>query len=121
MRSFFFLLALAITLGSCGGAKKQSGQVSLTGTLVQKRAAKTVQSYCAGGSEFYTLQTDKEEYILTWDQMPSESQLKAYISKSVQVVGTVETYKIEPPEDPNTPNPGTVKCIRLNVLSLKGS
>jgi hypothetical protein len=68
------------------------------GKLELRPWSKSVQSYCAQGSEYYVLiQKDGNEIVIKDDL---EQNLVSFNGKEVQIHGKLETKTITPPQDP---------------------
>lgn len=70
-----------------------------TGVIIQKDWRKALDSYCAGGSEYYVLQSeDKSEITLEYEAPEKGSALKDYVDEWVLVTGYTQFRVITPQE-----------------------
>lgn len=69
----------------------------ITGILEKKRATKSQQTMCAGGSDYYILKKGNSEIILQGDTSGFSSQ----IGKSIRLQGHFENKIVKPSSDPN--------------------
>jgi len=123
---FAWLLAVPLPAFAQKGVKGVSHpqQVDLTGQLVQKSWSKTSQSYCAGGSDYFVLETETDgEVVLQGDY----SLFGEYAGLVVILTGFWQTKTIQPPS-PNlqqpAANPMTGKyepysCTVFQVVGLE--
>jgi hypothetical protein len=72
-------------------------QETLKGTLKEKSWAKSAQSFCAQGSEYFVLKVQEEEWVI---ENKSGLDLKNYHEKEVTIIGFEQTRKIPTPKDP---------------------
>ncbi|MEY4934737.1 MAG: hypothetical protein RIS64_1096 [Bacteroidota bacterium] len=94
-----------------------SAQVeTLKGKLVKKTWTKTMQSYCAGGSDYYVLVgKDKNETILNlaaWNP----PQIAKKLNKAVQLKGKWETVKKDN-RDPMSQHPIDAPVCRTFIVT----
>ncbi len=128
MNTRFLLIILFFCLNS---SLLLAQNTSKEGKLLQKPWAKTVESYCAQGSEYWVLEDEKgEEWILEGTEKQKKAW-KKYQNRQVRIKGKVVSKTIEPKETnhmeqrPITQNPITGReedapysCIVLKVNQL---
>lgn len=73
---------------------KQSAEI-LKGKLIRKSWAKSAQSYCAQGSDFYVLKTETKSHILQFDEENLLKQLAENEGKIIEIQGIFKTKKIK--------------------------
>lgn len=82
----------------------QGELAQLTGKIIKKPWSKTMQSYCAGGSDYYVLKAkNNKETILDLSILTPETITKRLNKKAV-LKGTYETH-VPTTEDPMTQQP----------------
>jgi uncharacterized protein YpmB len=101
----------------CAYFSTASAQVeTLKGKLIKKNWTKTMQSYCAGGSDYYVLVgKDKSETVLNllnW----TEKQIKKKLNKEVTLNGKWESIKKEN-NDPMSQHPVDAPICRSFVVT----
>lgn len=85
-------------------SKLAAQTTTLSGKIVKKEWSKSLDSYCAGGSDYYVLvQANKQEAILDLSKW-SATKIKKYLNKTVKLNGS---WKMEQKEnnDPHTQHP----------------
>jgi hypothetical protein len=102
----------------CAYFNAASAQVeTLKGKLVKKTWTKTMQSYCAGGSDYYVLvNKDKKEIVLNlaaWN----DKQIEKKLNKEVRLKGNWESVKKEN-NDPMSQHPVDAPVCRTFVVML---
>ena len=100
----------------CAYFNTASAQVeTLKGKLVKKTWTKTMQSYCAGGSDYYVLvNKDKKEIVLNlaaWN----DKQIEKKLNKEVRLKGNWESVKQEN-NDPMSQHPVDAPVCRTFVV-----
>ncbi|MFN0204356.1 MAG: hypothetical protein ACKVTZ_22750 [Bacteroidia bacterium] len=79
----FFVFSLICCVLSFAQTEK------LTGKLIKKRWTKTIESYCAGGSDYYVLEvSENEATTLDFSQYKFEKKVNKYLNRKVEVQGT---------------------------------
>ena len=68
---------------------------TLNGVLVGKEGTKTSQCYCAGGSDYFTLQTSGEELVLEFEPTYTEAQMSKFSGKNVAITGEKKVRKVD--------------------------
>lgn len=78
---------------------QQSQLEERIGVVIQKEWRKTLNSYCAGGSEYYVLQSeDESEITLEYETPEKGSTLKDFVDEWVLVTGYTQ-FKIITPQE----------------------
>jgi len=128
MKPPFFLLASCVFLISgCNLARQYTEQPLSTvkGMLLHRPWAKTAQSYCAQGSDYWVLKQEAEEQVLAW---PDESLLEKAAKlngKTVTIRGIWSRKKVSPPDHAISQHPvgadgdNTFECVVLSVIKLQ--
>lgn len=78
-------------------------QTQWTGVIRKKPWAKTIESYCAQGSDYYVLVTSKETYVLAPADDAATQQIARMKDRRVTLIGQLETRTITP--DPSSQHP----------------
>jgi hypothetical protein len=101
----------------CAYFNTASAQVeTLKGKLVKKTWTKTMQSYCAGGSDYYVLVSkDKSETVLNLSNWTAQ-QIKKKLNKEVTLNGKWESVKKEN-NDPMSQQPVDAPICRTFVVT----
>lgn len=98
---------------------------TLNGVLVKKEWEKSSESYCAQGSDYFTLKTNNEELVLEFEPVYSEAQMAMFSGKNVAITGEKKLKKIECPEGSQCPatSDGVFTCevFKVNKISESGS
>ena len=107
IRRLMLTLAAAALWLSCGAQNLMSKDSTLSGTLLLKRWAKSAQSYCAGGSDYYVLKAENgAEFVLARDK--DEAYPKAFADwqdKTVVLYGAFVEKIIATPADNRSQHP----------------
>jgi hypothetical protein len=92
--SFLFTFLLCpFLLAQVEDTKGQAKRQVFLGTVLKKPWAKSRQSYCAQGSDYFILKTNKNrEWVL---ENTSEADLANFADKKVKITGFVRPKKIE--------------------------
>lgn len=101
-----------------------------TGVILKKTWTKTTQSYCAGGSDYYVLQSDTEEFVLDrGGEKANDRYFKKWIGKKVVLKANMVEKKIKNDnpavQKPVTFSPdgkqtdGEFSCWVLKVISIQ--
>ena len=96
---------------------------TLSGVLVKNDWAKSLESYCAQGSEYFTLKTKSEELVLEYEPNYGEAQMSDLSGKNITVAGIKKQRKIECLEGqqcPRTPD-GVFTCEVFKVSKINQS
>lgn len=95
-------------------------QRELSGTLLRKDATKSTEAYCAGGSEYFVLETKEETHILEINSSKLKKMVQAQIGQPVTVIGKEREKSIEPSDEGSHPvSPGGVfRCTVFTVDSF---
>ncbi len=96
MKTRFMILAIAamLALTGCIDGDRIVGEVELEGTILCKSWEKTHESYCAQGSDYFTLDTGDGEKVLKFSE-----NLYNYCSQNVRISANELLRTIECPED----------------------
>ncbi len=94
-----------------------------TGTVLKKTWAKNVDSYCAGGSDYFVLQQDEEETLLK----PASDKTIAFtpfVDQTVIINGYVTLETVNPsdrshPDQPSQHLVNPVTCEFLVVTNIQ--
>ncbi|MCU0446708.1 MAG: hypothetical protein MUE85_17515 [Microscillaceae bacterium] len=88
-----FFFSSQVAFAQVKSKQGQSRSASFSGTILQKPWTKSAQSYCAQGSDYFVLKTNKnQEWVL---ENTSTSDLKDFVDKKVKITGFIRTKKIE--------------------------
>lgn|GEM_PF-3165948 len=118
---FAVLLVLVIWPGATLLAQPANGE-TLTGKLLLKPWTKSIQSYCAQGSDYFVLQLPNGEELVLEGAKPA--RLKALTNREVRIAGRRMSKTIKP----NSANaleqrpvgfPGQVDPFTCEVFSVK--
>ncbi len=133
----YYLVALTLLLLGCGASRPSPAggyttpihgsadldqtQLQFTGILLEKPWTKSIQSFCAGGSEYYVLRLpDETELILSFTNKPRD--LEAMVNTQVTLVGQLveKVRRINPNEPYPMPTnaDGTITCQVFQVLRV---
>jgi hypothetical protein len=96
---------------------------TLNGTLIKNGWNKSFESYCAQGSDYFTLKTESENLVLEFEPVYSEEQMTKFSDKNVAITGEMKSRKIECPEGsqcPATPD-GVFTCEVFKVNKISDS
>lgn len=76
------------------GSTESVTQKNYSGTLVKKDFSKSIQSYCAQGSDYYILETDdKDEIILKFEENGDWKNLPNLVGEYVYIEGEMKTVE----------------------------
>lgn len=126
-RSILLLVILIITIvvGAFSFPDREEQEIVETGTditlqgdLIKKPWTKSPQSYCAQGSDYFSIQTGTEELVLDYAPLYTEAQVSAFVGETVLITGTRKEKEIECEEGsqcPSTPN----NLFSCEVFSVK--
>jgi len=94
---------------------------SVNGILINKEWTKSFESYCAQGSDYFTLKTiNNEELVLEFEPVYTETQMSNFSGKNVTVTGEKKSKKIKCPEGsqcPVTPD-GVFTCEVFKINKI---
>jgi hypothetical protein len=102
------ILAFIFTSLFCQLLMAQNSEVKekrqfYSGTILKKPWAKSAQSFCAQGSDYFVLKTNKnQEWVL---ENTSNTDLESLINKKVKITGFRRTKTIEATNDPMVQRP----------------
>ncbi len=89
---------------------------SYKGKLLKKQWAKSIESYCAGGSDYFILEMADNQTIILDLSAYSQKKISKYLQKSVTIKGSWRTEnKDESQNDPYSQHPTTPTMCRLFV------
>jgi len=94
-----------------------------TGMLVKNSWQKSGDSYCAQGSDYYTLKTAKVELILDTESINSDRDISKFEGKIVTITGQETTRQISCPADsqcPQMPDGEPFSCQVFQVEKIEG-
>lgn len=96
-------------------------KATFSGKLVKKPWTKSIESYCAGGSDYYVLKAGKEATILDFSNTGlSEEEIAKFENQKVKVKGVLKTVNKEESNDNMSQHPqGGVACTKIEVSSIK--
>lgn len=107
----FIILSAAAVLGQADEPKEISGK------LILKHWSKTMQSYCAGGSDYYVLKAkNNKETILDLSNI-AEDLIKKKINKNVSLTGTWETT-VKTNDDPMAQQPVNPPMCEFFIVKI---
>ncbi len=107
----YILLSLLCTAFHMASAQVET----LKGKLIKKTWTKTIQSYCAGGSDYYVLVgKDKKEMVLNLSAW-NEAQIVKKLNKQISLKGKWETVQKEN-NDPMSQQPLNAPLCRTFVV-----
>jgi len=111
--------ALPETTGEQTSSAELAGE-TLSGILVKNDREKSSLSYCAQGSDYFTLKTSGEELILKFEPAYSEEQMSALAGKNVVITGEKEVREIRCPSGQRCPLPpeGVFTCEVFRVETI---
>jgi hypothetical protein len=98
-------------------------KTTLVGILVKNDWSKSIDSYCAQSSNYFSIKTNSEELVLEFEPTYSESQMVKFADKNVTVVGEKILKKIECKKGeqcPVTPN-DVFSCEILKVDKISNT
>ena len=103
--------------------EKDNSQTLLNGVLKEKPWTKTIQSYCALGSEYYVLRQDagEKETVLAFSASINEASIKKLRDKNVYILGNFKVKEIQAPSD-ESPAPvmrGSDMVFTCTVFEVK--
>jgi hypothetical protein len=94
---------------------QNNNTIFLNGTLLIHYWTKSYDSYCAGGSDWYTLKTEEgEEIVLIYSK-----EFDKYINQSVSINGLYKTKTIIPAYGLQAPIGGIFSCTVFDVANIK--
>jgi len=101
----------------------------VTGKLVKKTWAKTLESYCTQTSDYYVLsRPKKKEMILSLDADADAPMFDRWVNKKVQIQGEWISRTIIPnpqsqhpvtPKFPNAENENVTQCKIFHVTNIR--
>lgn len=110
MKNYFILsLLFMVFLSTCAYAQKgaatktkpNSNTETFTGTLLAKQWSKSIQSYCAQGSDYTVLKlSDDSEVVL---ENMTRKKLSDFDGKNVEIRGYYETKRIKQNNEGQSP------------------
>ncbi|MBL7979326.1 MAG: hypothetical protein JNN12_13380 [Bacteroidetes Order II. Incertae sedis bacterium] len=132
MKYTFYCFLFGMMLSTMAlNAQPQS--VTLTGKLQKRAWAKTLESYCAQGSDYYVLtRPRKKSVVLSLDTEADADKFDGWINRKVQVQGEWMSRTISPnpqsqypvtptfPDDRNN-NETTCKIFQVTTIRLMAS
>ncbi|MBL7813726.1 MAG: hypothetical protein JNL70_01885 [Saprospiraceae bacterium] len=87
----------------------------LSGKIIKKEWSKTIDSYCAGGSEYYVLvQNDKTETILDLSRW-RKKKIEKSVNQTVTLKGVWQSNS-KKNDDPYSQHPTTPTLCRIFVV-----
>lgn len=132
-KKFIFIIVIALAVVATGiyyflNKPQQSlpinvSGITLDGILVKNGWEKSFESYCAQGSDYFSLKTNNEELVLEFEPVYSEAQMVKFSGKNVAITGEKKSRKIECPEGsqcPVTPD-GVFTCEVFKVNKIDES
>lgn len=78
MKHLFFLL-----IGLIFASSAHSQSITLKGKIEKRPWTKSIESYCAGGSDYYVLVNRRQSYVLEYN----EALLEKWVGKKVILTG----------------------------------
>lgn len=112
----------------CSPVYAQPKTLTLTGKLVKKPWSKTLESYCAQGSDYFVLVRPKKKDVLLSLSESDAPMFETWLRKKVQVKGEWVTTTIPPnpnsqhPVTPSLPNGAVsegVQCRLFHISNLR--
>ena len=92
--SFFFVLCF------CFNTAIATNDTCLTGVVIKRPWSKSVQSWCAGGSDYYTIKYDHKYSILSFENNDLQKSVANLENRTVTICGKhikfYKTYKPSP-------------------------
>lgn len=97
-----------------------SGYERIQGTLVKKEWAKSFESYCSQGGDYFTLVADSEELVLDFWPPYSESQMTKFSGKNIAIIGAKKQREIKCPKGSQCPlTPDNIfRCEVFKVVKI---
>lgn len=116
MKTFAYFICLFFLL--TGVAKAQSPQI-LEGKLLLKPWSKTIESYCAGGSDYFVLEISPQENVILKTTESQMKQMQKLQNAQVKIEGSyVKEEKKH--ENPMEQHPvGMNECTVFRVKKVK--
>ncbi|MBN8589177.1 MAG: hypothetical protein J0L94_12755 [Rhodothermia bacterium] len=128
MKNHLFMLLGALFL-TATTAYAQPKPTTVTGKLLKKTWAKTLESYCTQVSDYYVLsRPKKKEMILSLDADVDAPMFDNWVNKKVQVQGEWVNRTITPnpqsqhpvtPKFPNAENENATQCKIFHVTNIR--
>lgn len=99
-----YIFAFAMLLISSVSLFAQGEVAHLTGKIIKKQWSKTMQSYCAGGSDYYVLKAKNNKETILDLAILSPEMLAKRLNKKATLTGTYETH-VPTNDDPMSQQP----------------
>ena len=105
MRLFFKYIAFGFFIVSSLAAQADEFE----GVVKMKPWSKSVESFCAGGSEYFVLKTESGQHILSPDEnLEIKNKLKSLDGKKAKVIGDMVKYSAGCPEGSQCPSNSSI-------------
>ncbi len=106
MKNYSLIFVLFVLI-ACMPVSSQNSE-TLKGKLERKPWAKSTQSYCAQGSDFYVLNTENASHVLQFDEAKFGAQLAKNEGKTIKIRGEFKVKKIKSTQNPMEQRPVTL-------------
>jgi hypothetical protein len=113
MKKSLFIIVLLF----CGMSQLSAQIESYKGKLLKKTWTKSMESYCAGGSDYFILKMADNQSIILDISAWSPKKIATYLQKDIELKGTWRTEtKDESQNDPRSQHPTTPTMCRIFVV-----